>query len=285
MFETSNITTLNITIAKRIRARAGRLFLVLFVSVCSSNLLASDYKAGFSAYIEGDYSQAQQHWLNAAKNKDAKSMFNLGLLHEQNKIAGASSDKAISWFNLSMNNGYPAAAYHLAQRMLERGGSDEQAIALIKRAADQSYAPAMLYLGQDLADAQQSKASMYASKSSKATQPTNRVVKPAQLQSKQVNSDTAWINAQAEKNWTIQLLAFTQKDQVERFIKDNELNNTAYFFEPNVNGEVFYKLLYGSYDSKIQAEFARQNLPKSLTKHGPWLRTLASVHQVTKVER
>ena len=281
--------TLNITVIIKTRIKTMRLCWVVFFCVCAPSAFANDYKAGLSAYIDGNYSKAQQHWLNAAKAKDAKSMFNLGLLHEQNKIADASAEKANSWFSLSMDNGYPAAGYHMAQRMLERGGSDEQAIALIQRAADQSYAPAMLHLGRDLPAVSLNKTaipvpdtsaqvSLNNSKQSDVNVDQNPVL------ARQQDSNTAWINRQAEKNWTIQLLAFTQKDQVERFVIDNALAGKAYFYKHKVNGSVFYKLLYGSYKTKIKAEFARQNLPTSLTQHGPWLRTLASVHQVTKNE-
>jgi len=264
-----------------------RLCWLVFFCVCAPSAFANDYKAGLSAYIDGNYTKAQQHWLNAAKTKDAKSMFNLGLLHEQNKIAGASAEKANNWFSLSMDNGYPAAGYHMAQRMLERGGSDEQAIALIKRAADQSYAPAMLHLGFELPAIALSNAArslpdtplqvrLNSSKQSDISSSQSQKVTIQQ------DNNTVWINRQAEKNWTIQLLAFSQKDQVELFVKNNELNGKAYFYKHRVNGSVLYKLIYGSYKTKIEAEFARQNLPKSLTQHGPWLRTLASVHQVTK---
>ena len=262
-------------------------FALLFLCVHSSAAFATDYKKGFAAYTKNEYSQAQQHWLNGAKNKDARSMFNLGLLHEQNKISGASLDKAMNWFSLSMNNGYSAAGYHMAQRMLERGGSDEQAIALIQQAADQGYAPAMRHLGIELPSVTSvaTLTSTQSTTSLKAQAAPSRQSNTGQLNSEQTSSDVNWINKQLAENWTIQLLAFTQKEQVERFVIDHKLVGKAYFYTDSVNDNVFYKLLYGSYKSKIKAEFARQNLPKKLTQHGPWLRTMSSVHEVTKVSQ
>ena len=109
------------------------------VIMCLSELaLANGYQEGLKAYIDGQFSEAQKHWLKAANAKDAKSMFNLGLLHEQNKLTNSNLDKALNWYRLASDNGYPPAAYHLAQRMLERGGSDDDAIALIKHAAENS---------------------------------------------------------------------------------------------------------------------------------------------------
>ena len=108
---------------------------------------AGDYKDGLQAYIDGDFVLAQEFWLKAANVKDAKSMFNLGLLHEKDKLDNASLDKALNWYRLASDNGYAPAGYHLAQRMLERGGSDDDAIALINKASDLGYAPARRYLG------------------------------------------------------------------------------------------------------------------------------------------
>ncbi|MFQ3245627.1 MAG: hypothetical protein ACI9SP_002275 [Arenicella sp.] len=230
---------------------------------------ASVYQDGLSAYIDGDFDLAREYWLEAVKAQDARSMFNLGLLHEQNKIPLSSNDKAISWYRLAAENGYVPASYHLAQRLLERGGSGEQASTLIQHAADQGYAPARRYLGLPVAA---------------AVDPDSSVVFESGIfEASELGYQTeSWINQQQESYWTIQLLAFTEKEQVLAFIKDNSLQRkTAYFTEVQ-NGEVFYKLVYGSFKSKNIASLARQNLGPALQQYRPWLRTWQSVQQITK---
>jgi hypothetical protein len=226
----------------------------------SSPVWASDYQAGLSAYIDGNYASAQQYWLTAANANDARSMFNLGLMHERNKLPFSSSDKAANWYRLAAENGYAPAGYHQAQRMLERGGSDDQAIALIQRAADDGYAPARRHLGLS--------AGFMATGDSRDAQLSDQT--------------ESWINQQNSQHWTIQLLAFNQKEQVLAFIQAHRLQRKAAHFTDVSDGEVFYKLVYGSYNSKDKASVARQNLSAALQQHGPWLRTWESVQKVTK---
>ena len=250
--------------------------IVFCLSLCllSTHARAGDYEDGLSAYIDGEYIQAQQYWLKAANDKHAKSMFNLGLLHEQRKLDNASIDKALNWYRLSAENGYPPAGYHLAQRMLERGGSDDKAISLITRAANAGYAPAIRYLGPNFGLA-----------NAKANQPK---LSPKSVSIDQADSQTIayqsedWINRQRGQNWTIQLLAFKGKDQVLNFINDHSIQDNAAYFTESSGRETLYKLVYGSFDSKDKATFARQNLSASLKEYGPWLRTWASIQKVTK---
>ena len=242
-----------------------KIIFITCLGVCAiSAAWASDYQDGLRAYFDGDFDLAQQHWLEAANAEDARSMFNLGLLHEQNKLPTSSNGDAVNWYRLAADNGYAPASYHLAQRMLERGGSGDEAITLIQRAADQGYAPARRYLGLPVGSA--------------VVGNYNGVFEASELG----YQTESWINRQTGRHWTIQLLVFTQKEQVLEFIEDHRLEaKTAYFSEVQ-NGEVFYKLVYGSFKSKDIASFARQNLSPALQQHDPWLRTWESVQKITK---
>ena len=67
-------------------------FLCLFnpvISFADQDYVDQDYRDGLKAYFDNDYKQAQTFWLTSAKAGNARSMFNLGLLHEQRKIVGA----------------------------------------------------------------------------------------------------------------------------------------------------------------------------------------------------
>ena len=59
-----------------------RLFVILFACLLNYQVQANDdYKQGLTAYFDGDYALAKSHWLQGATQAQAKSMFNLGLLH------------------------------------------------------------------------------------------------------------------------------------------------------------------------------------------------------------
>jgi len=271
-----NLLNKNSIASEGVKASMGnnwliRHFAAIAISAGAIPVWAGDYQEGLTAYIDGNYALAQKHWLRGAQEKDAKSMFNLGLLHEQAKVNGANNEKAMNWFSLANDNGYSAAAYHMAQRMLDRGGSDDEAISLIRTSAAKGYAPARRYLGL------RSDAGLVAEISSEVPVTRNEPgvsTVPA--------DDLAWISRQPSKNWTIQLLAFTDKGKVDSFVREHNLSDRARYYSEAVNGEVFYKLVYGSYASKDKADFARQNLNSDLSEHGPWLRQWSSVHKALK---
>jgi len=234
--------------------------------VLSADSLAYDesYSRGFTAYLNQDYNEAKRHWLEAAQGNHARAMFNLGLLHEQGKIAQASSDKADNWFKLASEHGYAAADYHLALRWLAQGGRDEQAKALIAKAAKAGYEPAR-GRGRERARVRIDK-----------SEPANS--SKALSASKYLGEQ--WIRSKRPEHWTIQMLAFKERAKVESFIDEHQLRKTAAYFTEKSGEEVLYKLIYGVYDSKDKAEFARQNLPQTLAEFGPWLRPIASVQGV-----
>lgn len=243
--------------------------LTLIVSLTVS---ADDYSEGMRAYMARDFAAAQMHWLNAAERKDPKSMFNLGLLHEQRLIRGADPGKAENWYRLAGQNGYPAADYHLARLLAARTGVNAQVTRLIQRSASNGYSPARRDLGQPEQKVEPGSGSTLAPRNLAATGG------PGDDKARVLDQD--WINAQSASRWTIQLLAFEDIVKVYDFINVHGLHNhAAYFAERDQNGTL-YKLIYGSYESKDKAASARQLLPSSLKRYGPWLRTLGSVQNV-----
>jgi len=243
--------------SKKCAARA--IFLVIMLSILG-NAHANDlYSQGLQAYIDKDFQTAQTFWLSAAKKGDAKSMFNLGLLHEQSKVKNADIKKAYEWYQLAGDRGYAPADYHYAIKLLERGDRD-MANTLFRRAADRGYAPAMAKLGRG---------------------GSNKTVQRADSSGFQTE---AWINTKKSTYWTIQMLAFKEEKKVQGFINDHQLQSKAAYFVERSGGNVLYKLVYGAYKTKIQADFARQNLPSELKKHGPWLRSMESVQKIIKAQ-
>ncbi len=231
----------------------------------------TDYKNGLSAYIDGDYANAYQSWLKAAEAKDSRAMFNIGLLHEQKRIPQASSESADNWFVQASNHGYVAADYHLAMRWLAQGGRDEEANARIEKAANAGYAPAQRRL---------SGRKQYA-----VTEPMPEATATVSQNGKSAYLTESWIETKPASNWTIQILAFKDRVKVESFIDEHDLQGKAAYFAEQTAAGILFKLIYGSYNTKDKAEFARQNLSKNLTENGPWLRPIGSVQAVIRAQK
>ncbi|MBX2849345.1 MAG: SPOR domain-containing protein [Acidiferrobacterales bacterium] len=233
-----------------------------------------DYSAGMQAYMLRDFESSQKHWLRAAKQNHARSMFNLGLLHEQRKIASADIEKAMNWYRLAGKHGYPAADYHLA-KLVENDVSSEEVIALLTRAAEANFLPAKQVLEQRFPDAAVSGVG----------QDKNTLRNTSVDSDLESNSNNNYLSEESiakkpSTDWTIQILAFEDKNRVQEFIDQHQLKSKASYFADGSQGSVLYKLIYGSYRSKQEAQIARDRLPKELQEHGPWLRTVASIQEL-----
>jgi len=249
---------------------------LILTTVCVASVCHADqsYRDGLAAYLDGEYQSAQSHWLKSAKAGNPKSMFNLGLLHEQSKIANAQDAKAQEWYRLAGNSGYSAADYHLALKLFQKDKNSKKAAALMKRAASNDFALAVNYVGGKRKPVSQPKPVT-------SVQPKTKTKPKPSISKYQTES---WVLDKRAKYWTIQMLAFNEEQKVRSFIDQNKLNAKAGYFKERSSNEVFYKLIYGVYKTKVQADFARQNLPSALKEHGPWLRSIESVQAVIKAQ-
>lgn len=276
------------------------IFFIAFVLILQSNPSYANehYEQGLRAYFDKDYEQAKAQWLQGAKQGEAKSMFNLGLLHEQGRVNNHDPIKAEEWFVLAGKSGYVPADYHLALRIIKNNGDKARANGLLSDAAAKGFAPAMHYLNGDAPS--QSTATLRASASVQANADVNSLElsssgpKASNGNSSKKYFSESWVLSKSPSDWTIQLLAFSDEAKVKAFIEDNKLNSTkldgarlnnsvAYFLEKS-NGKALYKLIYGAYQTKKQADVARQNLHADLKQHGPWLRSLESVQMLIKAQ-
>lgn len=265
------------------RVRCFAMGLFVLTAVSSAGAAAGDYSDGLQAYLDGDFNKARGYWLKGAKAEDAKSMFNLGLLHEREQIDGANQAKAESWFRLAGKNGYPAADYHLALILETKKAKASEAQALLTRSSQNGYFPAKRRLSDvgELPDGQP--VSSVAGVSTKNARSSN-VQTGSPTKDNSSYQTESWLKRRHAESWTIQILAFNDERKVQTFIDEHGLQRQASYYIENANGEALYKLVYGVYDSKDKADFARQNLSTDLKQHGPWLRTMASVQDAIRAQ-
>ena len=55
-------------------------------------------------------------------------------------------------------------------------------------------------------------------------------------------------------------------------VQKNDLQSKSKILKEQVRGKVWYKLLYGEFKNRDQAEVALQSLPEALKVAEPWLR-------------
>jgi len=83
-----------------------------------------------------------------------------------------------------------------------------------------------------------------------------------------------WLAAQGPGRYTIQLIGLQTQAAARAFIERHGLAGRALYLRTQHDGELWFPVLYGSFDTLAAAQSARARLPASLKKAGPWLRPI-----------
>lgn len=89
----------------------------------------------------------------------------------------------------------------------------------------------------------------------------------------------AWLLAQPEDHYTLQLMALGDRGDVIRFIEKHGIAAESATFPVTRRGKVLTVLVYGSYPSRAAAGKAAAGLPRAWGVGQPWIRQFAGVRQ------
>ena len=83
----------------------------------------------------------------------------------------------------------------------------------------------------------------------------------------------------SEKRYTLQLAALTNKEAVQDFLEEHQIEQSARIYQALRNGSIWYIVTLGDYASISSARGAVQTLPNSVQSLGPWVKSLVQVHR------
>jgi len=89
-----------------------------------------------------------------------------------------------------------------------------------------------------------------------------------------------WVATQNPRHYTLQLASSTNQQLIQKYYSLNGLTGKAGYYSSIRQGERWYALVYGSYDSVQAAKSAIHNLPHDLRKWSPWVRKIRSIHKI-----
>ena len=89
-----------------------------------------------------------------------------------------------------------------------------------------------------------------------------------------------WVSSQNPRHYTLQLASSTNKQLIEKYYSLNDLSGKAGYYSSIRQGERWYALVYGSYNSVHSAKSAIADLPQDLRKWSPWVRNIRSIHKI-----
>jgi DamX protein len=110
-------------------------------------------------------------------------------------------------------------------------------------------------------------------------QPPAKKSEAVQAIKRSVDGST-WLNAQADSNFTLQLMAVKDENTARQFIEAHHLLDKAAYFPVMRNGETLYAVVYGSFSQRSEAAQAAKSLPAAWGSPSPWIRSFKSLHGV-----
>jgi len=111
-----------------------------------------------------------------------------------------------------------------------------------------------------------------------------RKVPKAPVKTERRTGGLAWLRAQPEGAYTLQLVGARDRRSIIRFVRRHQIKQPYAVFERELNGRPWYSLVAGSYPSREAAIAARGRLPPAVAKGGVWPRTFASIRQQMKTK-
>lgn len=85
-----------------------------------------------------------------------------------------------------------------------------------------------------------------------------------------------------KNHYTIQLIGSYNKEVVESFATNNNIDGQTYLFSVDSNGKPWYMLILGDFSDMSQAKMSLMNLSKPLQFHGPWIRQYSEIQNMLK---
>lgn len=90
-----------------------------------------------------------------------------------------------------------------------------------------------------------------------------------------------WVSELMPTKYTLQLASSKNKNLIQKYYTDNNLQNKAGFYSSLRQGERWYALVFGSYSTVSDAKRAFKDIPTDLRKWSPWVRKIKDIHQIT----
>ncbi|VAW94039.1 hypothetical protein MNBD_GAMMA22-2117 [hydrothermal vent metagenome] len=89
-----------------------------------------------------------------------------------------------------------------------------------------------------------------------------------------------WVSELEPSRYTLQLASSKNKKLIQKYYYDNKLQNLAGYYSSLRQGERWYALVFGSYDTVSKAKAAFKDIPVDLRKWSPWVRKIKDIHRI-----
>ena len=91
-----------------------------------------------------------------------------------------------------------------------------------------------------------------------------------------------WVMNQNPRHYTLQLASSRSEKSVVKYYLENQMQGKGGYYKKMQDGEAWYFLIYGSFDSTASASNEIEQLPEEIRKWSPWVRRLGNIQKVIK---
>lgn len=89
-----------------------------------------------------------------------------------------------------------------------------------------------------------------------------------------------WVLSQNPRHYTLQLASSRSERRIKKYYEENQMQGKGGYYKKEQDGETWYFLIYGAYNSSRNASNEIQQLPEEIRKWSPWVRRLGNIQKV-----
>ena len=89
-----------------------------------------------------------------------------------------------------------------------------------------------------------------------------------------------WVLSQNPRHYTLQLASSRSEKRIKQYYEDNQMQGKGGYYKKENDGEIWYFLIYGAYNSSQNATNEIGQLPEEIRKWSPWVRRLGNIQKV-----
>ena len=89
-----------------------------------------------------------------------------------------------------------------------------------------------------------------------------------------------WVLSQNPRHYTLQLASSRSKRRIKKYYEENQMQGKGGYYKKEQDGETWYFLVYGAYNSSRNASNEIQQLPEEIRKWSHWVRRLGNIQKV-----
>jgi hypothetical protein len=86
-----------------------------------------------------------------------------------------------------------------------------------------------------------------------------------------------WIHNQQDSTYSLQVVSTSTREAIFEFCKEHNICDKSAYYQSQIQGKTYFRLLYGSFSSHKAAQLARAKLPDKLRQLEPWPRNFKQI--------